>query len=124
MQKGQMIEDRHAESWGQVCWVLRCRYTAVSLLLFSINSSFTLLLFSLFFKDLLLKSCFKTLFLFYSLKSLSLDLLCPIFSLISSITQQQQCHSEAVLLQAGNQSIHPQSQKPSSPPSAVFYIQW
>jgi hypothetical protein len=38
---------------------------------------------SLFFKALLLKSFFKTLLLFYSLKSLSLDSFYPMFSLIS-----------------------------------------
>jgi hypothetical protein len=30
MQKGQTIEDRHAESWGQVCWALGWRRTAAS----------------------------------------------------------------------------------------------
>jgi hypothetical protein len=44
MQKGQKI-DKHAESRGQVCWVLGWRHTTASLLLFSNNSSFTLLLF-------------------------------------------------------------------------------
>jgi hypothetical protein len=46
MQKGQRIEDKHAESWGQVCWALRWRHTTASLLLFHF-SSLTLLLFSI-----------------------------------------------------------------------------
>jgi hypothetical protein len=45
MQKEQTTEDGHAESWGQVCGALRWRRTAALLLLFSISSSFTLLLF-------------------------------------------------------------------------------
>jgi hypothetical protein len=32
MQKGQKIEEKHAESWGRVCWALGCRRTAASLL--------------------------------------------------------------------------------------------
>jgi hypothetical protein len=47
MQKGQTIEDRHAESWGQVCWALGWRHTTASSLLFSINSPLTSLLFSI-----------------------------------------------------------------------------
>jgi hypothetical protein len=35
IQKGQMIESRHAESWGQVYWVLGWRHTTALLLLFS-----------------------------------------------------------------------------------------
>jgi hypothetical protein len=46
MQKGQTIEDRHAESWGQLCWALGWRCTTALLLLFSNNSCVTLLLFS------------------------------------------------------------------------------
>jgi hypothetical protein len=68
MRKGQMIEDKHAQSWGQVSWVLGWRHTSFLLLFFY---------FSLFFKAFLL---------FYSLKSQSLDLHCPIFPLISNIT--------------------------------------
>jgi hypothetical protein len=36
MQKGQKIEDKAAESWGQVCWVLGWIRPTASLLLFSI----------------------------------------------------------------------------------------
>jgi hypothetical protein len=36
MQKGQTIEDRHAESWGQVGWAVGWRCTTASLLLFSV----------------------------------------------------------------------------------------
>jgi hypothetical protein len=78
MQKGQRTEDRHAESWDQVCWALGWRRTAASWLFFSIDSSFTLLLFS-FLENL----TSKVFLLFFSLKSLSLNSLCPMFSLIS-----------------------------------------
>jgi hypothetical protein len=40
MKKGQKIEDKHAESWGQVGWVLRWRHTTAGLLLFYSFSSF------------------------------------------------------------------------------------
>jgi hypothetical protein len=60
---------------------------------------------SLFFKVLLPKSFFKTLLLFYSLKSLSLKSLCPMFSLISlkvsalrfADKQQQPCLKTALV---------------------------
>jgi hypothetical protein len=47
---------------------------------------FTFLLFSISLKPYFFSPFFKTLLLFYSLKSLSLDSHCPMFSLISSIT--------------------------------------
>jgi hypothetical protein len=73
MQKGQKIEDKHAGTWGQVCWVLGWRHTTALLLLFYFSYFAS---FSLFF---------ETLRLFYSLKSWSSDLHCPMFPLISSI---------------------------------------
>jgi hypothetical protein len=57
MQKGQRIEDRHAESWGQVLGAQMEIHNAL-LLLFSNNSSLTSFL---FFKTLLLKSSFSIL---------------------------------------------------------------
>jgi hypothetical protein len=30
MQKGQKTEDKHAESWSQVCWALRWRRTTAA----------------------------------------------------------------------------------------------
>jgi hypothetical protein len=81
MQKGQKIEDKHAGSWGQVCWALRWRGTAAPLLLFYI-SSLLLHFFSLFFKALLL---------FYSLKSQSWDSHCSMFCLISLKICLQTC---------------------------------
>jgi hypothetical protein len=43
MHKGQKIEDKHAESWGQICWVLRWRRTtaAFTSFLFFLSYSFT-----------------------------------------------------------------------------------
>jgi hypothetical protein len=34
MQKGQKTEDKHAESWGQGCWVLGWRHTTALVFLF------------------------------------------------------------------------------------------
>jgi hypothetical protein len=48
------------------------------------------------------------------LKSWSSDLHCPMFPLISSITQHQQHHSAAVPSQAVNQSIHPPTKTSST----------
>jgi hypothetical protein len=109
-QKGQKMEDEHAGSWGQVCWVLQWRHTTASLLLL-------LCFFSLFF---------KTLLLFYSLKPLSLDLHCPMFPLISNITpkvsdlkltdtQQQPPAASAI---AASSIISASKQPDPPPPSA------
>jgi hypothetical protein len=80
MQKGQTIEvkagARCAGRSDGEAQQLHCFSSLVTLLYFCFFSS-------LFFKALLLKSFFKTLLLFYSLKSLSLDKLCPTFSLTS-----------------------------------------
>jgi hypothetical protein len=49
MKKREKIEDKHAESWGQVGWVLRWRHTAAaftSFLFFPIS----LLLFGFLYK--------------------------------------------------------------------------
>jgi hypothetical protein len=55
LQKGQMMEARHAESWGQVCWGLDGEHN--SLIAFLLL--FTLLLFSIFkFKTFVVKSFF------------------------------------------------------------------
>jgi hypothetical protein len=82
MQKGQRIEDKHAESWDQVCWALGWRCTIV--LLLSYFFYFVSFLYSL--KPYFFSLFFKTLPLFYSLKSQSLGLHCPMFPLISSTT--------------------------------------
>jgi ABC-type transport system involved in multi-copper enzyme maturation permease subunit len=83
--------------------------TTATLLLFYF-SSFTLLLFSIF----------KTLTVFYSLKSWSSDFHCPMFPLISSAISKvsvlrlsdtqhnyQQCHQWQPTLQAASQSTNP-----------------
>jgi hypothetical protein len=77
---GRCRKDKHTERWDQVCWVLGWRHIEASWLLFSNNFSLTSLFFSIF-KALLLKSIFKILLLFYSLKSFSLDLHSSMFSL-------------------------------------------
>jgi hypothetical protein len=99
--------EKLAGSWGQVCWVLGWKCTPDSLLLFYFSS--LLCFFSLFF---------KTFLLFYSLKSQSSDLHCPMFSLICSITpevpglrltdtqqQQQQTTSHAASQPTASQSV-------------------
>jgi hypothetical protein len=61
---------------GQVCWVLRWRHTATSLLPFYFSSLLLLCFFYLLF---------ETLLFFYSLKSWSLDSHCPMSSLVCFI---------------------------------------
>jgi hypothetical protein len=73
MQKGQKTEEKHAKKLGSGVlgpWMETHNSLITFLLLL-------LCLFSLFF---------KTFLLFYSLKSWSLDLHCPMFPLISKIT--------------------------------------
>jgi hypothetical protein len=124
MQKGQKIEDKHAGSWDQVYWVLRWKRITPSLLLF-FTSLLLLCFFSLFFKILLL---------FYSLKSRSSDLQCPMFPLIPSVTPkvsvlrltdtkqqpQQQPTASSVLQAASSQPIN---QSPVSSLASLLYTE-
>jgi hypothetical protein len=133
-----MIEDRHAESWGQVCWVLGWTHKQPHHFFSLIN-----LLLLCFFSLSLLNLTSNVFLLFYSLKSLSLDLHCPMFlsSLLKSWpsdlhcpmfplksqTSDSQTHNSQQQQQQQQQRCHsckqPANQKPVSSPSAsLLYL--